>query len=291
MQFLKRVSSFSIVILILSIFAGTSLAQANVINSLTLHTPACSGNAGRVTIDFDIDSITNTPPRILSVLNSGSHNLWVNGYVLGNNVREFQFIVQSALQSGQAHTVDVYLGSTTWGDEFGSASITFICDTGVLTSDVDRDNIPDSDDNCPNTPNTNQADSDGDGIGDVCIDGETPISAVQPPDNRLNWGYGDLDVVVYHHNDGGVVVYCYADGVSWLAFQINQDIVDNANPNLEQSVPILEYEQGDCHAAFYILDAGEYQINIWTSDNKLYEIVADNINFENATMNYVDSGE
>ncbi len=35
-------------------------------------------------------------------------------------------------------------------------------------SDQDSDGIPDSSDNCPNNPNPDQADTDGDGIGDVC---------------------------------------------------------------------------------------------------------------------------
>ena len=35
-------------------------------------------------------------------------------------------------------------------------------------NDMDNDGILDADDNCPNTPNPNQADSDGDGIGDLC---------------------------------------------------------------------------------------------------------------------------
>jgi hypothetical protein len=34
--------------------------------------------------------------------------------------------------------------------------------------DQDNDTIPDDEDNCPTTPNTNQADADGDGVGDVC---------------------------------------------------------------------------------------------------------------------------
>ena len=34
--------------------------------------------------------------------------------------------------------------------------------------DVDGDSVPDEWDDCPQTPNTNQADFDGDGIGDVC---------------------------------------------------------------------------------------------------------------------------
>lgn len=37
-------------------------------------------------------------------------------------------------------------------------------------TDTDDDGIPDVDDNCPNTPNADQADTDGDGIGDACDD-------------------------------------------------------------------------------------------------------------------------
>ena len=35
-------------------------------------------------------------------------------------------------------------------------------------ADADGDGVPDDTDNCPNTPNADQLDSDGDGIGDVC---------------------------------------------------------------------------------------------------------------------------
>lgn len=37
-----------------------------------------------------------------------------------------------------------------------------------VMSDADGDGVPDDDDNCPTTPNPDQADVDGDGIGDAC---------------------------------------------------------------------------------------------------------------------------
>lgn len=45
------------------------------------------------------------------------------------------------------------------------ATKTWVDDAG---DDSDDDTIPDDQDNCPFTPNTDQADSDGDGVGDAC---------------------------------------------------------------------------------------------------------------------------
>jgi hypothetical protein len=41
---------------------------------------------------------------------------------------------------------------------------------GIPQTDTDMDGIPDSSDNCVNTPNPDQADLDNDNIGDVCDD-------------------------------------------------------------------------------------------------------------------------
>ncbi len=41
------------------------------------------------------------------------------------------------------------------------------CCTGICGDDDDNDGIPNTPDNCPATPNPDQSDSDGDGVGDV----------------------------------------------------------------------------------------------------------------------------
>ena len=46
-----------------------------------------------------------------------------------------------------------------------------VCGCGSADSDADDDSVVDCKDNCPDTYNPDQADSDGDGIGDVCDSG------------------------------------------------------------------------------------------------------------------------
>lgn len=58
--------------------------------------------------------------------------------------------------------------------------------TAACQKDTDNDGVLDSADNCPTTPNTNQADADGDGIGDACTDTDGDGSSVADGDCNDN---------------------------------------------------------------------------------------------------------
>ena len=49
---------------------------------------------------------------------------------------------------------------------------------------------PDCDDNCPNDPNTDQADADSDGVGDVC-----DLDMFHPYDIDQDWAIGDFELL------------------------------------------------------------------------------------------------
>jgi subtilisin-like proprotein convertase family protein len=202
-------------------------------------------------------------------------------------------------------------------------------DTGTLnswslifegTADADNDGIPDATDNCPNVANPGQEDADSDTIGDACDntasgdqDGDgientldncpargdegngvgpngCPPRVWVRPDDRVNWHHGDLSTVVYSHGNGAAV-YCHINDTTWLAMHITQEDVDNADPEQPQNIPVLEYDQDGCRVAFYILDSGEYQINMWTYEGKLYELISNTLDFSEPTLRYFDPNE
>lgn len=68
-------------------------------------------------------------------------------------------------------TLCVQSGGQYYTDVSGSFAV-----VGPPQVDTDNDGVPDDQDNCPDTPNSDQADSDGDGIGDVC-DPQLPIDS------------------------------------------------------------------------------------------------------------------
>jgi len=68
-------------------------------------------------------------------------------------------------------------------------------------TDTDGDNIPDIVDNCPNTPNSDQTDSDGDGVGDVCDGCPNDRNKTEP--GVCECGTPEDVCTVDRHNNGG----------------------------------------------------------------------------------------
>ncbi|MCH7572517.1 MAG: thrombospondin type 3 repeat-containing protein, partial [Planctomycetes bacterium] len=76
--------------------------------------------------------------------------------------------------------------------------------------DIDGDGVPDDVDNCPNHPNPDQADCDGDGIGDVCA-----IAWGLSEDCDSNGIPDECEIPTHDCNGNGMLDICdIADGVS-----------------------------------------------------------------------------
>ena len=58
--------------------------------------------------------------------------------------------------------------------------------TVFVVNDTDDDGVLDGDDNCPDTPNADQADDDGDGQGDACDDSPVPAGGEAKGDKELS---------------------------------------------------------------------------------------------------------
>lgn len=108
--------------------------------------------------------------------------------------------------------VDALASCTISVDTTPTVETTFVNTTGPLTSssgssdmasatlyiveDNDNDDILNSEDNCPDDANTDQADLDNDGLGDVCdndVDGDSVLDAVDNCPINANTDQDDLD--------------------------------------------------------------------------------------------------
>lgn len=86
-----------------------------------------------------------------------------------------------------------YTGDTTTGADTIKANIGQVESNTVEKAwfrDTDGDGVWDEDDNCPTTPNPDQADLDSDGVGDVCDNCPTTPNPGQEDNNGINDGDG-----------------------------------------------------------------------------------------------------
>ena len=95
-------------------------------------------------------------------------------------------------------------------------------------TDSDNDGIVDDTDNCPNAPNADQKDSDGDGKGDVCDspDGEQPPSA----DQCKNGGWQNYEGLTFK-NQGDCVSYVSTHGRNEPGQNLPNKEADQKVPN------------------------------------------------------------
>jgi hypothetical protein len=68
-------------------------------------------------------------------------------------------------------------------------------------ADPDKDGAGNDWDNCPATPNPDQADADGDGLGDACTGADTryPLACLSRPLSATRWGPRDGPFMVRLH--------------------------------------------------------------------------------------------
>ncbi|MCA9668641.1 MAG: thrombospondin type 3 repeat-containing protein [Myxococcales bacterium] len=103
-------------------------------------------------------------------------------------------------------------GDDTGAGDGGDTGVDAGADTDAAGGpDRDKDSIPDSLDNCPDDPNPNQSDIDGDKLGDVCdpdIDGDTLPNGVDPRPTIK-------DTVYYYNNGADTLDDCERLGGSW----------------------------------------------------------------------------
>lgn len=260
---IKHISVLAVLVFLISFASISSSAQTDSISidSYFVSVPACSGFEGRIAFTWTISSSASSDRWLWVEYPYSTVGVNVSSLGPGTYNNNVQFIPSSsptiALPDGSIVSVTITLSTFDRLVIFDTVTINFVCDTGVIV--------------VPTTPSS-------------------PVQApISNPDQRINWGYGDLDAVVYSQGDGAII-YCYEE-TAWLAFQITPEIVEAWDTSLPQETPVLEFDDGACRTAFYILDTGEYQINIWTEDGKLYEIIADNLRFENASLRYFDPNE
>lgn len=93
-----------------------------------------------------------------------------------------------------------------------------------------------------------------------------------------NFAQSEINPVNFSADD----ISCYSDSLQWLADNLTEDLLSRAE-NAPDTFPLMGYNNGDCRVSFYAPDSGEYRLHIEV-EGESYDIVADNIDFDNASL-------
>ena len=148
--------------------AGLSLSGTDAGNYYLSSGASFSGNNGEITkapltITANDDNGVDTNPAY-----SGGNGVTYQGFKGSDSEADLSGALAYSGTSQGATAAGSYAIEPT-GITSSNYSITFVAGTlTIIVGDSDGDGVRDPLDNCPTTPNADQADADGDGIGDVC---------------------------------------------------------------------------------------------------------------------------
>jgi uncharacterized protein YegL len=149
------------------VFTVTSYANLNtILNTLVDAVTTPEATNAKLVLEVNTSFVASAPSASGGTFTQAANTLtWQVASILDQTYTlGFHVLHASAPASGSFPV----LASYTYTDAEGNTLALPALSVDVGTCDRDSDTIPDTTDNCPVTPNTDQADADGDSIGDVC---------------------------------------------------------------------------------------------------------------------------
>src|SRR5919106_6599006 len=165
--------------------------------------PASDGGGG--TTDTDGDGVIDSADNCVNIKNAGQYDQ--DGDGLGNPCDDDRD-GDGVLNVDDPAPIDPNIPGTT-----------------PDPTDTDNDTVPDSSDNCPDVANADQADSDGDRIGDAC-DTSTPTWNCTV--NQITPGE-DLDAIINNDPSGSATTFCVQAGT----YQVSAPAILKAGDKLK----------------------------------------------------------